>query len=86
MTFCLSLSLALQDERHQQKEQHLLTVQEERPRQAEAGRDRGQAAEEPGQRHVLLNPLTGRGRDLGPGFSTQTATQQQTHTIGHLLT
>lgn len=50
------LPLSVQDERHQQKEQHLLTVQEERPRQAEAGGDCGQTAEKPGQRHVLLNP------------------------------
>lgn len=41
-----------QNERLQQKEQHFCSVQEERSRQAEADRDRGEAAQEPGERHV----------------------------------
>lgn len=41
-----------QDEGHEQKEQHLLAVPKERPRQAEADRDGSEAAEESGERHV----------------------------------
>jgi len=55
LTDPLSLSLCVQDERHQQEEQHLLPVQEERQRQTEIDRDCCQTAEEPSQWHVLLN-------------------------------
>lgn len=48
------LCFCFQNERHQQEEQHLLSVQEERPRQAEADRDCGQTAEKSSQWHVLL--------------------------------
>lgn len=41
-----------QDEGHKQKEQHLFPVPKERPGQAEADRDGGEAAEEFGERHV----------------------------------
>lgn len=41
-----------QDEGHKQKEQHLFPVPQKRPRQAEADRDGGEAAEEFSERHV----------------------------------
>ncbi|XP_028823147.1 exocyst complex component 6 isoform X3 [Denticeps clupeoides] len=53
---CLANANPLQslprDEGHGQEEQHLLPVPQERQRQAEADRDGGEAAEEPGQWHV----------------------------------
>lgn len=52
MRCLIFLMLFSQDEGHKQKEQHLFPVSKERPRQAEADRDGGEAAEEFGERHV----------------------------------